>query len=47
MLDVGSGSGILSIAAGLLGAGSVLAVDVDPIAVEASASDAARKGSGA
>ncbi len=42
VLDVGSGSGILSIAAGLLGAGSVLAVDVDPIAVEASAANAAR-----
>jgi ribosomal protein L11 methyltransferase len=35
--DIGSGSGILSIAAGLLGAASVLAVAVDPIAVEASA----------
>lgn len=31
--DVGCGSGILSIAAGLLGAESVLALDVDPIAV--------------
>ena len=42
VLDVGSGSGILSIAAGLLGAASVLAVDVDPIAVDASAANAAR-----
>ena len=42
VLDVGSGSGILSIAAGLLGARSVLAVDVDPIAVEASAANARR-----
>lgn len=42
VLDVGSGSGILAIAAGLLGAREVLAVDVDPIAVEASASNAAR-----
>ena len=42
VLDVGSGSGILSIAAAKLGAGSVLAVDVDPIAVQASASNARR-----
>ena len=42
VLDVGSGSGILSIAAGLLGARSVLAVDVDPIAVEATAANARR-----
>jgi len=33
--DVGSGSGILSIAAALLGAGRVLAVEVDPMACEA------------
>jgi ribosomal protein L11 methyltransferase len=31
--DVGCGSGILSIAAGLLGAGSILALDIDPVAV--------------
>ena len=42
VLDVGSGSGILSIAAARLGARSVLAVDVDPIAVEASAANARR-----
>jgi ribosomal protein L11 methyltransferase len=42
VLDVGSGSGILSIAAGLLGAREVLAVDVDPIAVEASHANAGR-----
>jgi ribosomal protein L11 methyltransferase len=42
VLDVGSGSGILSIAAGLLGAASILAVDVDPIAVEASVANARR-----
>jgi ribosomal protein L11 methyltransferase len=40
MLDVGCGSGILSIAAALLGAGSVVAVDTDPIAVEATRSNA-------
>lgn len=32
--DVGTGSGILAIAAALLGAGDVLAVDIDPVAVE-------------
>ncbi len=40
--DIGSGSGILSIAAALLGARSVLAVDIDPIAVAASTSNARR-----
>ena len=34
VLDVGCGSGILSIAARLLGAGRVLGVDIDPMAVE-------------
>jgi ribosomal protein L11 methyltransferase len=34
VLDVGTGSGILAIAAALLGAGHVLAVDIDPTAVE-------------
>jgi len=33
VLDVGCGSGILSIAAALLGAGCVLGVDIDPVAV--------------
>ncbi len=42
VLDVGSGSGILSIAAARLGARSVLAVDVDPIAVAASTANARR-----
>ncbi len=41
-LDVGSGSGILSIAAARLGAATVLAVDVDPIAVAATAANARR-----
>ena len=33
-LDVGSGSGILSIAAALLGANKVVGVDIDPVAVK-------------
>jgi ribosomal protein L11 methyltransferase len=40
--DIGSGSGILAIAAARLGAREVLAVDVDPIAVEASQANARR-----
>jgi len=42
VLDVGSGSGILSIAAARLGAREVLAVDVDPIAVDATTANARR-----
>lgn len=34
VLDVGCGSGILSIAAALLGSKDVLAIDIDPVAVE-------------
>jgi ribosomal protein L11 methyltransferase len=34
VLDVGSGSGILSVVAALLGAASVVAVDTDPVAVD-------------
>ncbi len=45
-LDVGSGSGILAIAAGLLGAASVLAVDTDPLAVETTRRNAAGNGLG-
>ncbi|MBI4201314.1 MAG: 50S ribosomal protein L11 methyltransferase [Chloroflexi bacterium] len=33
VLDLGTGSGILSIAAAKLGAGSILALDVDPVAI--------------
>jgi ribosomal protein L11 methyltransferase len=36
VLDVGCGSGILSIAAGLLGIKNILGIDIDPIAVEVS-----------
>ena len=35
MLDVGTGSGILAVAAAKLGASSVVAVDIDPLAVDA------------
>jgi ribosomal protein L11 methyltransferase len=44
VLDVGCGSGILSIAAARLGAGRVLALDIDPIAVEATRDNARRNG---
>ncbi len=40
VLDVGCGSGVLAIAAALLGAGRVVATDVDPAAVEATAANA-------
>jgi ribosomal protein L11 methyltransferase len=40
VLDVGCGSGILGIAAALLGAQSVVGVDTDPIAVEATEANA-------
>lgn len=36
VLDVGCGSGILSIAGALLGAGEVLGIEIDPVAVEIS-----------
>ena len=42
VLDVGCGSGILAIAAAKLGAASVLGVDTDPIAIEATAANAGR-----
>jgi ribosomal protein L11 methyltransferase len=42
VLDVGCGSGILGIAAARLGAASVLGVDPDPIAIEATVANARR-----
>jgi len=42
LLDVGCGSGILAIAAGLLGAGQLVGIDSDPIAVEATLANARR-----
>jgi len=42
VLDLGTGSGILAIAAARLGAGRVLALDVDPQAVKAARENAAR-----
>jgi len=44
LLDVGCGSGVLSIAAVRLGYGPVLAVDNDPIAVETTSANAAING---
>ncbi len=44
VLDWGTGSGILAVAAALLGAGEVVAVDLDPVAVRAAAENAARNG---
>jgi ribosomal protein L11 methyltransferase len=44
VLDVGCGSGILAIAAAKLGAASVLGVDTDPIAIEATDANAGRNG---
>ena len=42
VLDVGCGSGILSIAAALLGATEVLGVDTDPVAIDATEANARR-----
>jgi len=44
VLDVGTGSGILAIAAGRLGAGAVVALDIEPQAVETARANLARNG---
>lgn len=44
VLDVGTGSGLLAIAARKLGAGRVVAIDNDPVAVEVARENAARNG---
>jgi ribosomal protein L11 methyltransferase len=44
VLDVGTGTGILGIAAALLGAGRVLGVDTDPVAVEVAEKNARLNG---
>ncbi|MFI5258936.1 MAG: 50S ribosomal protein L11 methyltransferase [Candidatus Limnocylindrales bacterium] len=44
VIDVGCGSGILAIAAAKLGAGELLGVDTDPIAVDATAANARLNG---
>ena len=46
-LDVGCGSGILSLAALRLGAEHVVALDTDPLAIEATSANAERNGLGA
>ena len=44
VFDVGTGTGVLALAARALGAARVLAVDVDPLAVEAAAANARANG---
>ena len=44
LLDVGCGSGVLAIAASRLGFAPVLAIDVDPVAVETTRANAAANG---
>ena len=46
VLDVGAGSGIRSVAAALLGAARVDAVDIDPVAVRVTQENASRNGVG-
>jgi ribosomal protein L11 methyltransferase len=46
VLDIGTGSGVLAIAAVKLGAAEVCAVDIDPAAVEIAAANAAANGVG-
>lgn len=44
VFDVGTGTGVLALAAKALGAGRVLAVDIDPLAVETATANAQRNG---
>jgi ribosomal protein L11 methyltransferase len=44
VLDIGCGSGVLSIAAARLGFGPVVAIDVDPVAVDVTLANAAANG---
>jgi ribosomal protein L11 methyltransferase len=44
VLDVGVGSGVLAVAAAVLGAGAVDGVDIEPVAVRAARENAARNG---
>jgi ribosomal protein L11 methyltransferase len=44
VLDVGTGSGVLAIAAALLAAGAVVALDADPVAVRVAGENAAANG---
>ncbi len=46
VLDLGTGSGILALAAARLGAGSVLALDTDPLAVKAARENVRKNGLG-
>ncbi len=44
LLDIGCGSGVISIAAALLGHGPVIGVDIEAAAIEATSENAARNG---
>jgi ribosomal protein L11 methyltransferase len=44
VLDLGCGSGVLAVAAARLGFGPVIALDVDPLAVQAARANASRNG---
>ncbi|MDL2319204.1 50S ribosomal protein L11 methyltransferase [Eubacteriales bacterium OttesenSCG-928-A19] len=46
VLDVGTGSGILAMAASALGAGEIVAIDLDPVAVRVARENIARNGMG-